>query len=128
VGVPIVTRKDEMGQQGRILVIDLKKGTHEFIKVPMFYDFYQVDFPNKPDIKSKFHSLDVYEAPDIKTAREFYADYKVRNIYKKSVVREQTEEVEEGSGTNLTIEQRFQNFYKERGIKTSIQEKIAKVM
>ncbi len=134
-GSPYPLRYDERGKDSFILLIDMETKKREYIQIPKFLDYEEIDYnvDKIPENKLwKFHyDLGIYEyriydiidAPSEDSAREKFKGLYIREVKLK---KDKSEILEEENGTEekKTIEVYFDNFCKKNNIEKRIREKI----
>ena len=126
-GTPYILSKNEKGDEKKIMSIDVETGEFEYITVPKFIDYYEVNYPDEPVIPEdcSFPIFEVFNAPSIEIAKEKYKDIIIKkNGIHKVISDKDAEGGEVQAGKKLTIKQFFENFCKENKVNSQVKEKI----
>jgi hypothetical protein len=115
IGMPVLSRSDERGEQSTLMVIDGNK--EFFIPIPKLIDYYDVIYGEKlPEVEAKYPLWDIIDAPSYKQARTFYREKNPSiRIHAIKLADEKEEAIKaETSVTGITIADHFENYIEER--------------
>ncbi len=127
VGVDTITRYDEKGIDCKLNIIDLDTGEEEFIDIPRFFDYVEVDYNEELKTDIPYFKLDVVNAPSKEKAYQKFGQYPIRNIVLAKDV--EAEEGEEQSSINHFDTSFFiTNYIKDKKLSKGVAEKVRSVI
>lgn len=128
-GVPVITRYDERGQDCKLLSIDLFSKEETIINVPKFIDYYSLEYPNDPETVDALYPIwDILNCPvDTNIVWEKYKNLFIRRIEKQKDT-EYYEELETDNSSSKTIQEHLIEYIKLKKPNKQVKEKLMELV
>lgn len=129
IGTPIITRRDERGNNNRILLHE--KGILSTHSTPRFLDYYEVKYPNSLfEVEAMFPIWDIVDAPNESAVYELYSNgVTIRKITVKDTnsitnINEEDEESVQEKSISLHLD----DFFKKSNYGNNVKQKVMEIM
>lgn len=122
-GMPVLSRGDEIGQLNELMIIDIKTKVREIIKVPKFIEYYNITYPEIPNIVSEYSILNIKcENKDV--AIKFYNET-MNNIHINKISATNMKNTYQDYYNNVFLKSKYlaelaEEYFKEKNIKKNI--------
>lgn len=125
-GSSLITRYDERGKDSFVLLIDTETKEKEYIQVPQFLDYIELDYDDlMVEIPfSIYRIFDIVNAPSLEAAREKFKGLYIRDIALKDKNNEKISLSENEVNETKSIRDWFNLFCEKNKITNSIIEKL----
>lgn len=131
IGTPVITRKDESGNNNQILVDDGKK--LESYPTPRFLDYYEVTYSESlTEVEAEYPIWDVIDAPSEDAAYEMYDSATIRKVHLKNE-RKKDESTEDDNGEvgatqEKSVKEHMEDFFSKHSYSDKTKEKVLEVL
>ncbi len=83
-GSAFISRYDEKGKSGNLEIIDIKTKNTKLIPIPIFLDYYDVNYPDSiPKVSAEFPIWNIHDISDKESVLEQYPDIYIHEMFKK---------------------------------------------
>lgn len=128
IGTPIITRKDEAGNNNRLLVYD--GGKLESYPTPRLVDYYEETYPNPlPEVEAKYPIWDIVDAPSEDAMYDRYEGHTVR-MKKKKATEDTNSNEEEGATAkqDVSLKDHLTSFFEKKDYDEKVRNKLEEVL